>query len=223
VVCYCVDSEESRYPTACPAVDGYSKVLPGRNIPTRSSVAQTPLLIDDSIYTLKGCITISMQIGITGHQERHGIDWNWVEATLEIEICKVSNVRAAMSSLAKGADQIFARVAISLGIPVIAVVPVSDYSRFFEGQARIEYDWLLSKSLIQDLQWKGEDQLGFFSAGKFIVENSDVVFAVWDQQRSRGLGGTADIVDYARQLSKKIVHLNPIARSVQELTGGRNG
>lgn len=164
-----------------------------------------------------------MQVGITGHQERHGIDWQWVEAALEIEICKVPDVRAALSSLAKGADQIFARVAISLGIPVIAVIPVSNYERFFDERARVEYDRLLSKSLVKNLRWKGDDQLGFFSAGKFIVENTDLLFAVWDGQKSKGLGGTGDIVDYARQLSRRVIHLNPITRSVQELAGERNG
>src|SRR5258708_9967163 len=160
-----------------------------------------------------------MQVGITGHQERHGIDWNWVEATLEIEIRKLRDVRAAFSSLAKGADQAFARVAISLGVPVIAVIPVRDYERFFSGRDRIEYENLLRKSQIRDLGWAGEDQLGFLSAGRFIVKNTDLVFAVWDNQRSKGLGGTADIVGYARQLSRKVIHINPIARIVSHLEG----
>jgi hypothetical protein len=164
-----------------------------------------------------------MQLGITGHQERHGIDWRWVEGTLENEIRKIPNVRGALSSLAKGADQVFARVAISLGIPVIAVIPVNGYERFFDETDRVEYDQLLKKSQVKDLGWKGDDQLGFFSAGKFIVENAGVLFAVWDGQKSEGLGGTGDIVDYARQLSRKVIHLNPITQIVQELAGERNG
>jgi hypothetical protein len=164
-----------------------------------------------------------MQIGITGHQEREGIDWKWVEATLRNEVGKLPNVQRALSSLAKGADQVFARVTISLGIPVIAVIPVRDYERCFHGRDRVEYDRLLRKSKVKDLKWRGDDQLGFFSAGKFIVENVDLLFAVWDEQRSKGLGGTADIVDHAIQLSRKIIHLNPITECVQELTGEQNG
>jgi hypothetical protein len=164
-----------------------------------------------------------MQVGITGHQERHGIDWRWVEATLQIEISKLRNVRAALSSLAKGADQAFARVAISLGIPLIAVIPVKDYESFFHGRDRVEFDRLLRMSQVKDLGWRGDDQLGFFSAGKFIVENADLLFAVWDEQKSKGLGGTGDIVDYSRQLSRKVIHLNPITQCVQELAGERNG
>lgn len=163
-----------------------------------------------------------MQVGITGHQERHGIDWGWVEATLQSEICKLPDVRAALSSLAKGADQVFARVAISLSVPVIAVIPVSDYERFFHGKDRVEYERLLNKSQVKDLKWRGDNELGFFSAGRYIVENVDVLFAVWDGQKSKGLGGTGDVVDYARHLSRKIIHLNPIERYVREFVGGGN-
>jgi hypothetical protein len=130
-----------------------------------------------------------MQVGITGHQERDGIDWKWVEATLHCEICRISDVQFALSSLAKGADQVFARVAISLGIPVVAVLPVRDYERCFRGKDRAEYERLLSQSKVKDLNWRGDDQLGFLSAGKFIVENVDLLFAVWDEQKSKGLGG----------------------------------
>jgi|EndMetStandDraft_4_1072995.scaffolds.fasta_scaffold1075519_2 hypothetical protein len=92
-------------------------------------------------------MVIAMQVGITGHQEREGADWKWVEASLHNEICKLSGVHSALSSLAKGADQVFARVAISLGIPVIAVIPVKDYGRCFHGRDRAEYDRLLKRSV----------------------------------------------------------------------------
>jgi hypothetical protein len=36
-------------------------------------------------------------------------------------------------------------------------------------------------------------------AGKVVVDRSSVLLAVWDGQPSRGLGGTADVVAYARQ------------------------
>lgn len=93
-----------------------------------------------------------MQVGITGHQRRHGIDWKWVEVTLRAELQKLSNVRSALSSLAIGADQVFAKTAISLGIPVTAVIPVQRYERFFKGEDRAEYDRLLQKSQVKNLR-----------------------------------------------------------------------
>jgi hypothetical protein len=160
-----------------------------------------------------------MQVGITGHQQRQGIDWHWVEATLCVELSKLQGVKEALSSLATGADQAFARAAISLGIPVVAVIPVRNYERFFTEIDRIEYEHLLQKSRVKDLGWTGEDQVGFFSAGRFIVDHTDLLFAVWDQQSSRGIGGTGDVVRYARNISRKIIHLNPITRRVRQLAG----
>lgn len=57
-----------------------------------------------------------MRIGITGHQEREGIRWPWVEQTVRAEMLKLQNVERALSSLAAGSDQIFAEAAMSLGI-----------------------------------------------------------------------------------------------------------
>ena len=158
-----------------------------------------------------------MQVGITGHQKRPGIDWKWVETTLRSEMQKLSHVNAALSSLAIGTDQLFAEVAISFDIPLVAVIPVQDYKRFFQNDDLIKYNRLLQESEVRDLRWQGDDREGFFAAGKFIVDHTDLLFAVWDMQKSNGLGGTADVVQYARQLSKRIVHLNPITQLVAEL------
>ena len=35
--------------------------------------------------------------------------------------------------------------------------------------------------------------------GRAVVDRSSVLVAVWDGQPSRGLGGTADVVAYARE------------------------
>jgi hypothetical protein len=36
-------------------------------------------------------------------------------------------------------------------------------------------------------------------AGRVVVDRSSVLVAAWDGQPSRGLGGTADVVAYARE------------------------
>ncbi|MDP9110532.1 MAG: hypothetical protein M3M96_02725, partial [Candidatus Eremiobacteraeota bacterium] len=52
----------------------------------------------------------------------------------------------------------------------------------------------------------------FLAAGKYLVENSDILFAVWDGEPSRGIGGTADVVSYARSAGRHIVRINPKAQ-----------
>jgi hypothetical protein len=158
-----------------------------------------------------------MKIGVTGHQERMGIQWSWVRKAVQVELSKLKNVQQALSSLAAGSDQVFAEVAISLGVPLVAIVPLEGYERFFEASALANYRKLLAHCEQVQLWWTGDPERAFFEAGKFITENCDLLFAVWDGEPAEGLGGTADVVTYAQQKRRPIVHINPCAESVSRI------
>jgi hypothetical protein len=158
-----------------------------------------------------------MRIGMTGHQTREGIEWSWVRNTIRIELSKIVGVEQCLSSLAAGSDQVFAEVALDLGIPVLAVIPVQRYERYFKGDDLARYRRLLHQCKVTQLNWSGDDERAFFEAGKNIVEKSDVMFAVWDGKPADGGGGTGDVVIFAQKNAKPIVHINPIGRSVQRI------
>ncbi|SPP92765.1 hypothetical protein [Bradyrhizobium vignae] len=164
-----------------------------------------------------------MKVGITGHQEREGVDWGWVGETLMHELANLTGVRRAFSSLAVGSDQVFARAAMSVGIPVTAVIPVNGYDRFFAPDARAEYRRLLGMCDVTNLGWTGDDQEGFFAAGKFIVDKSDLLFAVWDGKQSKGIGGTADVVAFALAKSRRVIHIDPILQRVAHIGADNHG
>ena len=153
-----------------------------------------------------------MRIGITGHQTRDGIDWSWVKNMIRVELSKITEVEQCLSSLAVGSDQVFAEVALDLGIPVLAVIPMQGYERYFKGNALTKYGQLLRQCDVTQLNWYGDDERAFFEAGKKIVEKSDMMFAVWDGKKSEGQGGTGDVVVFAKEKAKPIVHINPIDR-----------
>lgn len=164
-----------------------------------------------------------MKVGITGHQEREGVDWVWVGETITHELAGLSGVTRAFSSLAVGSDQVFARAALAVGIPVMAVIPMDGYERFFTLQARAAYQSLLGACDVTNLGWTGDDQEGFFAAGKFIVESSDLLFAVWDGKNSKGVGGTADVVAFALAKPMRVIHIDPIFQRVRHIRGGYHG
>lgn len=153
-----------------------------------------------------------MRLGITGHQQRDGIDWDWVRRTLRTELNTFANVRAAMSSLAAGTDQVFTEVALEAHIPCVAVIPLEGYDRFFEADGLVNYRRLLRQCEVRQLGWKGNAEKSFYEAGKYIVMHCDVLFAVWDGEPAEGLGGTADIVTFAKGKAR-VRHINPIAMS----------
>jgi hypothetical protein len=120
----------------------------------------------------------------------------------------------ALSSLASGSDQLFAQIALELQFAVTAVIPMQGYERLFKGAALVEYRRLLSRCTICELASDGSPQENFFAAGKYIVDHSDIIIAVWDGQPSRGLGGTADVVSYAHSRGRSLVHIDPVAMRV---------
>lgn len=164
-----------------------------------------------------------MQVGVTGHQKREGLDWHWVSDRLRSELSRFPFATSALSSLAAGSDQMFAHIALSMGMRHVAVIPMLGYERFFSGDDLTEYRKLLAMSEVVQLPGAETNELSFFEAGKFVVEQCDVLFAVWDGRRAKGIGGTADVVAYARGQSKKVVHLNPITFDVVKTMGSING
>jgi len=154
-----------------------------------------------------------MRIGITGHQNLNIVVIDWLKHELFIEI-KQLNVNEAFSCLAIGADQIFAEIVLANEIPLTAVVPCLNYETTFDSNGLALYKNLLSRSKNTiKLNFEKPTENAFFEAGKTVVSNSDILFAIWDNLPAKGLGGTADIVSFASSLNKKIIHLNPITKT----------
>ena len=153
-----------------------------------------------------------MKIGITGHQERDGADWQWSRHELSNFLRKNSDI-TGYSSLAKGADQLFANCILSAGGDVVAVIPTLDYRKMYSGSDIEKFDHLLSLSSVVELKLTEPDEEAFLIAGKWIAQKTDMMIAVWDGEAAEGTGGTADIVSYAKSILKSVFHINPIRKT----------
>jgi hypothetical protein len=154
-----------------------------------------------------------MRVGVTGHQAREGIDWEWTAATLREALKGWERPLQGWSSLAVGADQVFARTILQLGGSLVTVVPGPWYEQCFDGQTLDDYQHLLSRGESETLHGlRGED--AFLAAGLEVADRTDKLVAIWDGEPAQGLGGTADIVDHARSRGKPILHIDPIRRTV---------
>ncbi len=157
-------------------------------------------------------------LGITGHQSlEDSTDWEWVRTTLESLMGQLPRPWQGLSSLAKGADQLFACLVVEHGGRLKAIVPNEKYAQTFEqGPDRERYFRLLRQAsevvLLADAVTAEESYL---NAGKRIVDQSDRLLAVWDGQPAKGLGGTGDIVDYARSIGRQVIHINPVSHRVE--------
>jgi len=112
----------------------------------------------------------------------------------------------ALSSLAVGADQLFADVALSCGAELTVVIPSCDYEEGFADPAELaRYRQLRGRATREvQLAFPYSTDEAYYAAGAFIADNCDRLLAVWDGRPARGHGGTADIVRYARDLGRPV-------------------
>lgn len=121
------------------------------------------------------------------------------------------------SSLAAGTDQIFAELVLSCGGKLVAVIPVEDYSEFFNEEALAHFSELLSKAQAIELKSNKADERAFLDAGKWIARETDRLIAVWDGKPAEGPGGTGDIVAYALSLGRAVHHIDPLRKVITDL------
>jgi hypothetical protein len=158
-------------------------------------------------------------LGVTGHQRLPDPNgWLWVRKEIESVIRGIVHPWVGLSSLAIGADQLFAVVVLESRNPLNVILPNDRYEETFSrGPERERYVSLLQQaSQIRVLSGAASEQESYMQAGKLIVDESDQLLAVWDGEPAKGLGGTGDIVSYALASGKLIIHIDPIARSVQK-------
>jgi hypothetical protein len=124
----------------------------------------------------------------------------------------------ALSSLAEGADMLFARTALQLGLGWEAVLPLppAEFRRDFSPEVWRQVEALLADS--EHARVIGERTAredAYLDCGMETVNHCDVLLAVWDGEPSRGRGGTADIVGYAREIGRPVVIINASDLSVR--------
>jgi uncharacterized phage-like protein YoqJ len=161
-----------------------------------------------------------MRMGITGHQKlNEPANWEWVKQEIDRFLSSLSPPLICVTSLAIGADQLFANAVLQHGGALEVVLPFPEYeSTFTESHDKQEYARLLKHALkIEMLEKRGSDEDAYFASGKRMVDRSELIIAVWDGKPAAGRGGTGDVVSYAIQQRKKTIHLNPITQKITEL------
>ncbi|MEI6349306.1 MAG: hypothetical protein WCP69_15275 [Bacteroidota bacterium] len=159
-----------------------------------------------------------MIAGITGHRELKNIGWI---KTMISEVLSEMKITYGYSCLAIGADELFAELLIQNNINYTVVIPCTDYETTFEKTTLGNFLLLKGKaSELIELKNNQPSEKAFNEAGKIIVDNSDILIAVWDGEEAKGLGGTGDIVEYAKSKNKKIIHLNPINKTKKLINYG---
>ena len=141
-----------------------------------------------------------MRVGVTGHQVLPREHTAWIADQIRGVLAQAPAV-VGVSSLAKGADQLFAQCVLDAGHALQAVLPCRDYAHAFDHADRDDYYALLGRAqTVVTLGFGPPSEEAFLAAGQFIASHVDRMIAVWDGGPAQGRGGTGDIVEYATSL-----------------------
>jgi hypothetical protein len=171
---------------------------------------------------------VPLVIGVTGHRDLRPQDVPLLEREVGAIITRLrrdyigedgETPLILISALAEGADCVVARVALELGVRLIAPLPmpVTEYRRDFEPGltpgAVAEFDRLLAQSSATPVmsftagnsleavrldENKRAEQ--YRAVGLFIVQHSDVLIALWDgNENDKAAGGTGEVVTFKRE------------------------
>lgn len=157
-----------------------------------------------------------MIVGFSGHQNLGSPDAEiWLRDGIRSELLARS-FTTGISCLAAGGDQLFSQVVIDLGKDLEAIIPCKGYEATFSNveDAR-RYRYLLGLTRRQHFEsYESPSERAYYDAGKRVVDLSTIMFFAWDGKPARGLGGTADIVAYAREVSVPLVHFNVRTKTI---------
>jgi hypothetical protein len=148
-----------------------------------------------------------VKIGITGHRDLTPSTVTLVSAALDDALGQVDHL-VGITALAEGADQLFAQLVLARGGELEVIVPSREYRSLRQEPAR--YDELMTRaSQVTRLPFVDDGPSAHVAAGLVMVERADQILAVWDGRPPRAFGGTADFVEYARQLGVPVTVIWP--------------
>lgn len=210
------------------AAKQHPQLVPYEDLPLEARVIDQTLIVRMDSALSAGHLEIRRHhiVGITGHRHLKGrpLDTAFVRQSLEAELQTIIREHPdeqviLLTPLATGADSLAADAALACGIPYTAVLPLpfeasrSDYEKApggiraflnYVAQAERVIELPLRFGCLRDVtpdrdgHSTARDQQ-YALAGGYLVRRCHTLLAVWDGQPSRGLGGTAEIVAWARK------------------------
>jgi hypothetical protein len=142
-----------------------------------------------------------VRLAITGHRLLPASTETLVDQALREEIDRHQNDGlTGVSSIADGADSLFAQAVLDGGGALVVIIPAQEYREGLPAEHHATYDLLLSRaSRVIALDHIQSNSEAHMAASLRMLDEADHLIAVWDGQPARGYGGTGDVVNAARE------------------------
>lgn len=97
-----------------------------------------------------------------------------------------------------------------MGGALHVIVPCERYNETFTDSDLARFRELIGGAeLVETLGHPEPTEEAFLDAGHRVADVCEILVAVWDGEPARGLGGTADVVDYAKAVGLDVVIIWP--------------
>ncbi len=176
---------------------------------------------------------LCLTVGVTGHREHklEGADIAAVTATITRTLGQLQQALSAVgkhhhaaftnetvqlrmvSALADGADTIVAKAALAAGWRVDACLPFprEQYANDFTNSAHHDDFVALLEKVTATFELPGnhsEATAAYEAVGRLVLEQCDVLLALWDGDPNRGRGGTSRVVADAVARHIPVIHVH---------------
>lgn len=122
-----------------------------------------------------------MRIGITGHSNLTDDSVPLVAAAIRAVLApRFGSGVVGVTCLARGADQVFARVVLDLGGAVEVVLPAEDYrARKVKPDNAADFDDLLGRAaMVRTMPFAESDRAAYMAASEYVLDTVDAMVAV---------------------------------------------
>ncbi len=146
------------------------------------------------------------RIAVTGHMDLSPPTETLVDAAIRELLTGEQNGLTGITCLARGADQVFARIILDLGGTLIVVLPSPNYrEQKVKPDNCAAFDELLAKAAdVRHMPFAEANRQAYEAANTALLTMADRLVAVWDGQPRKDQGGTGAVVEQARQLGKPV-------------------
>jgi hypothetical protein len=123
-----------------------------------------------------------VRVGVTGHMNLTPESVPLVAADLRRVLSEHEGPLVGVSCLARGADQVFARVVLELGGRLDVVIPAADYSeRKVKPDNREEFEQLIGQATnVRVLPFETSNREAYVAANEAVFTSVDTLVAVWE-------------------------------------------
>lgn len=167
----------------------------------------------------------TLAIGFTGHRKLPD-EARCREAIRRVLLewrAKTPGVIYGVTSAAAGGDLLFAETCLELNLPIRIFLPVpkEKFREDFDELSWERAESVFTKALSVEVTGAGEKLTErYYECGIETVQQSQLLLALWDGEPSQGLGGTADMVHFAREQERPVIWIHSVTCAVQNFNAG---